>query len=118
MESDWLAGRHIDTVSLAWHAIITFSSKNALNLQTVNFFIGSELIGHFARDELVILETVFLDCFGRIATIDAVCKANAGDVGFTLVDAETWILGFGFDRKDILRHIDKTTSEITGVGST
>ena len=37
---------------------------------------------------------------------------------FGLVDAEAWVVCLSLNRKDVLRHIDETTSEVTGVGGT
>ena len=110
MVSNWLAGRHINTVSLAWNTISTFGSKDALNLDAVDIFVSFELCSHFVADELVCFETILLNSFCAIATVDTICEANASFFGFALVDAEAWIWSFSFNSKDVLRHIDETAS--------
>ena len=118
MVGNWLAGRHIDTVSLAWNAFVTFSSQNALDLEAINFLVSFELLSNFAANELVGFETILLNCFGAVATVDTISEADASMFSFGLVNAEAWVFCFGFNREDILGHIDETTSEVTGVGGT
>ena len=118
MISDWFTSGHVDTVSLASYTIVTFGSENALNLNAINFIVSFELSGNFWRDELICLKAIFLNSLSGITTSNAHSKTNTGSFAFRFIDAEAWIWSFTLDRKDVLRYIDETASEITRVGST
>ena len=75
------------------------------------------MFGNFTSDEFIGFHITW-NGFSSEATSNALSKFNTGVFSFRLEDFETWIIVWLIDSKDILGHIDETTSEVTRVSST
>ena len=75
------------------------------------------MLGNFTSDEFISFEITW-DSFSSEATSNALSKFNTSVFSFRLEDFETWIIVWLIDSKDILSHIDETTSEVTRVSGT
>ena len=121
--TDWLVwlneftGSHVNTVGLTRYTVNTLGGEDGLNFNRFDIFIFSDLLGNFTSNEFIGFHITW-DCFSSEATGNALSKFNTSVFSFRFEDFETWIIVWLIDGKDILGHIDKTTSEVTGVSST
>ena len=75
------------------------------------------MLGNFTSDEFISFEITW-DSFSSEAISNALSKFNTSVFSFRFEDFETWIIVWLIDGKDILGHINKTTSKVTRVSST
>ena len=121
--TDWLVwfdkftGSHIDTVSLTRYTVDALGGEDRLNLDGLDIFVFSDLFSDFTSDKFVSFDITW-NGFGSITTSNTLSKFNTSVFSFGLEDFETWVIIWFIDGKDILGHIDKTTSEVTRVSST
>ena len=121
--TDWLVwfdkftGSHIDTVSLTRYTVDALGGEDRLNLDGLDIFVFSDLFSDFTSDKFVSFDITW-NGFGGVTTGNTLSKFNTSVFSFRLEDFETWIIVWLIDSKDILGHIDETTSEVTRVSST
>ena len=75
------------------------------------------MLGNFTSDKFVSFDITW-NGFSSEAASNTLSKLNTGVFSFRLEDFEAWIIVWLVDSKDILGHIDKTTSKVTRVSST
>ena len=117
VSSHEFAGWHINTISLARHAINSSSWKNGLDLHWLNILIGIDLLSNVISDEFIGFN-IARHCFSSITASDTSDEINTRGFSLRLIYSKAWIFRNFIGRKHILRHINKTTSEVTRVSGT